>query len=112
MSYENILYEVQGPMALLTINRADRHNAISLGTLDDLHSAVAAAAADGRERKNKGPGYGLWQAPIRHRFPRYDARRQLKGTTEPHCGRRGASLPPKRVLSSMVRSRSHPELLA
>ena len=45
MKYENILYEVQGPMVLITINRADRHNAISLATLDELQAAVAAAAA-------------------------------------------------------------------
>jgi len=43
---ENVLYEVQGPLALITINRADKHNAISLATLDDLHTAVDAAAAD------------------------------------------------------------------
>lgn len=46
MQLENVLYEVQGPMALVTINRADKHNAISLATLDDLHSAVDAAAMD------------------------------------------------------------------
>lgn len=46
MNLENVLYEVQGPMALVTINRADKHNAISLATLDDLHSAVDEAAAD------------------------------------------------------------------
>ena len=46
MDLENVLYEVQGPMALITINRADKHNAISLATLDDLHTAVDAAAAD------------------------------------------------------------------
>ena len=46
MQLENVLYEVQGPMALVTINRADKHNAISLATLDDLHAAVDAAAAD------------------------------------------------------------------
>lgn len=46
MHYENILYEVEGPMALVTINRPDRHNAISLATLDELQHAVAAAAAD------------------------------------------------------------------
>ena len=46
MELENVLYEVQGPMALITINRADKHNAISLATLDDLHTAVDAAAAD------------------------------------------------------------------
>jgi len=50
MSYVNILYEVQGPMALITINRADRHNAISLATLDELQAAVAAAAEDGNVR--------------------------------------------------------------
>lgn len=46
MELENILYEVQGPMALITINRADKHNAISLATLDDLHTAVDEAAYD------------------------------------------------------------------
>ena len=40
MELENVLYEVRGPMALVTINRADKHNAISLATLDDLHTAV------------------------------------------------------------------------
>jgi enoyl-CoA hydratase len=46
MQLDNVLYEVQGPMALITINRADKHNAISLATLDDLHAAVDAAADD------------------------------------------------------------------
>ncbi len=44
--FENILYEVQGPMGLITINRADKHNAISLATLDELHRAVGLAAED------------------------------------------------------------------
>jgi enoyl-CoA hydratase len=44
--YANILYEIQGPMALITINRADKHNAISLATLADLRAAVAEAADD------------------------------------------------------------------
>lgn len=46
MELENILYEVEGPMALVTINRADKHNAISLATLDELHTAVDMAAQD------------------------------------------------------------------
>ena len=50
MSYENILYEVRGPMALITINRADKHNAISLATLDELQQAAAVAAADDEVR--------------------------------------------------------------
>ena len=33
-------------MGLITINRADKHNAISLATLDELHQAVGLAAAD------------------------------------------------------------------
>jgi enoyl-CoA hydratase/carnithine racemase len=45
-TYDNLLYEIRGPMALITINRPDKLNAISLATLDDLHAAVAAAAAD------------------------------------------------------------------
>jgi len=38
--YDNILYEVKGPLALITLNRADKHNAISLATLDDLHAVM------------------------------------------------------------------------
>lgn len=45
MAYDNILYEVEGPMALITINRADKHNAISLATLEELQAAAAVAAA-------------------------------------------------------------------
>ena len=33
-------------MALITIDRADKHNAISLDTLEELHQAVGRAAAD------------------------------------------------------------------
>ena len=50
MSYDHILYEVRGPMALITINRADKHNAISLATLDELQRAAAVAAADDEVR--------------------------------------------------------------
>ena len=46
MSFREILYDVDGPMALITINRPERHNAISLATLDELHAAVALAADD------------------------------------------------------------------
>jgi enoyl-CoA hydratase/carnithine racemase len=45
-AYQQILYAVDGPMALITINRADRHNAISLETLDELRHAAARAADD------------------------------------------------------------------
>ncbi len=46
MQFEHLLYEIQGPMALITINRAEKHNAISLATLDELLAAVDAAAVD------------------------------------------------------------------
>jgi len=50
VSYENILYEVQGPMALITINRPEKHNAISLATLEELQAAVRVAAVDDEVR--------------------------------------------------------------
>ena len=46
MAYDNILYEVDGPMALVTINRPAKHNAISLATLDELQAAVREAEQD------------------------------------------------------------------
>ena len=46
MSFENILYSTEGPLALITINRAEKHNAISLATLDELNEAVDLAAED------------------------------------------------------------------
>ena len=46
MDFKEILYEVDGPLALVTINRPQRHNAISLDTLEELHGAVRLAATD------------------------------------------------------------------
>lgn len=44
--YQQILTERRGPMALITINRPDKHNAISLDTLAELQHAVAVAGED------------------------------------------------------------------
>lgn len=44
--YQQILTERRGPMALITINRPDKHNAISLETLAELQHAVAVAGED------------------------------------------------------------------
>ena len=44
--FENLLYEVDGPLALITINRPDKLNAVSLATLDELHMAVRRGAED------------------------------------------------------------------
>ena len=46
MTYENIAYEVMDAMALVTINRPEKHNAISLATLAELQDAVANAGDD------------------------------------------------------------------
>lgn len=46
MEYANIRYQVTGPNALITIDRADKHNAISLDTLKELQHAAARAADD------------------------------------------------------------------
>jgi len=45
-NFENILFEVDGPSALITINRADKHNAISLATLAEMQAAVALVEQD------------------------------------------------------------------
>lgn len=44
--YENVRYTVEGPMALVTLDRPEKRNAISLATLDELHDAVGRAAED------------------------------------------------------------------
>ena len=46
LAYREIRYEVEAPMALITIDRPEKHNAISLATLAELQAAVAAAADD------------------------------------------------------------------
>ena len=46
MSYREIRYEAEGPLALVTINRPEKHNAISLATLRELQQAVDDAAAN------------------------------------------------------------------
>ena len=45
-TFENVLYEVRGPLALITFNRPSKRNAISLGTLEELHQAVTLAEHD------------------------------------------------------------------
>lgn len=46
MHFDTLLYETRGPLALITLNRPDKLNAISLAMVDELHAAVAAATAD------------------------------------------------------------------
>jgi enoyl-CoA hydratase len=46
MKFENILYEKIDKLCLITINRAEKHNAISLKTLEELNKAVDKAAFD------------------------------------------------------------------
>lgn len=50
MSYQYIDYEVRGPLGLITLNRPDKLNAVSLGMLDELHLAVDVALADDQVR--------------------------------------------------------------
>ena len=45
-TFEKVLYAKDGPLAVITINRPEKHNAISLATLDDLHGAVDVAVMD------------------------------------------------------------------
>ena len=50
MSYNQISFDIDAPMALITINRPEKHNAISLETLEELCHAVAEAERDERVR--------------------------------------------------------------
>ena len=50
MTYENILYEVKGALGLITLNRPHKHNAVSLATLEDIHSALTLAESDPKVR--------------------------------------------------------------
>jgi enoyl-CoA hydratase len=49
-AFATLLYEVADALALITINRPEKMNAISLATLDDLRAAVAEAANDAAVR--------------------------------------------------------------
>lgn len=44
--FDCIIYEVSEPLALITINRPEKHNAVSLQTLEELRRAVGLAAED------------------------------------------------------------------
>ena len=46
MSFKEISYSVEGPMALITIDRPKKHNAISIDTLVELQQSVHDAASD------------------------------------------------------------------
>jgi len=46
----NLLVERRGPVALVTVNRVEKHNALDRATLVELDAAVAALAADGGVR--------------------------------------------------------------
>lgn len=50
MRYETLLCDIAGPLALITLNRPAKLNAISLATVGDLHAAIAAATADAAVR--------------------------------------------------------------
>ena len=40
MNYENVLVDMDGPVATITLNRPEKLNAMSGGLLDDLHAAL------------------------------------------------------------------------
>jgi len=50
MSYEAILYETRGPVAIITLNKPDRLNAIGAAMREEVHAAVEAAQHDGAVR--------------------------------------------------------------
>jgi enoyl-CoA hydratase len=61
MSYETILYETRGPVALITLNRPARRNAMNAAMLSELAVALDGAEADAAVRAivltGAGPGF-------------------------------------------------------
>jgi enoyl-CoA hydratase len=58
VEYQNLLYGVEGPLALLTLNRPQRLNAVSLAMLEELHDALGRAEGDERVRAIAVTGAG------------------------------------------------------
>ena len=50
MSYEAILYETRGPIAIVTLNRPERLNAIGQAVREEVHAALEAAHQDDRRQ--------------------------------------------------------------
>jgi enoyl-CoA hydratase len=46
MTYQNLIYAVDDRVATITLNRPQRHNALSVGLVDEIMQAVAQADAD------------------------------------------------------------------
>ena len=63
MPYENVLYETDGRVATITMNRPDKLNALSEGLIDDIVSAAEEAEADHEDQLHnfEGRGSGLFR---------------------------------------------------
>ena len=44
--FQTITVDIDAPLGLITLNRPEKHNAISLKTLEELHQAVDQLAED------------------------------------------------------------------
>ena len=85
MTYENLLVDVDGPVATLTLNRPEQLNALSRGLLDDLHRALRELNPGDEIRvirlRGAGrafcPGYDL--APGTATYPDIGSRRGPRG---------------------------------
>lgn len=68
MAYENLLYSVEDRVATITLNRPERHNALSTALVDEIMAVVVEADADPEVRvliltgaggKAFSSGYGI-----------------------------------------------------
>ena len=63
MAYEAVLFEKRGHVAILTLNRPDRLNAISAALRTEVHAAVDEAHADDEVRALVVTGAGRASVP-------------------------------------------------
>ena len=103
-TFENVLYEVRGPLALITLNRPSKRNAISLGTLEELHQAVTLAEHDEAvrvlgDRRDYFESIGRWD----ERYPLYYEDADLSRTIR-RTGRTITQVPDARLVHFVNRS--------
>ena len=67
MSYEAILYETRGPVAIITLNRPERLNAIGAAVREEVHAAMEAAHHDDAIRAAIITGAEIGRASCRER---------------------------------------------
>ena len=83
MSYENLLVDVDGPVATITLNRPEKLNALSRGLLSDLRDALRELNPGDDVRVIRLRGAGRAFCPGYDLDPAANSLRAARGTSGP-----------------------------